>query len=151
MTEGEQQDIQPTDYKSLAAREIWIKPAGHGRLARVSAGFRWTSEERRLLWITAVGGAIGSLVTLLVVGLAVALDRLGSAAPNNKAALAHQENLLDNVTVVAAVVLLVALAYRGWRRRQPFDRSFRQWQWTLWSLIGALIVLALVGRAAGIH
>jgi hypothetical protein len=55
--------------------EIWIKPAEHGRLTKISRGFRWTAEERRLLWITAIGGAIGSLVTLQVVGLAVVIDR----------------------------------------------------------------------------
>lgn len=149
MTEGEQQDTQSADYKSLAAKEIWIKPAARGSLARVSAGFRWTPEERRLLWITAVGGAIGSLATLLVVGLAVAGDRIGTT--QNKPAQIRDDNIAIVGAVIVVIAVLAGFAFWAQRHRQSLDRAFRQWQRALWSLIIALLLLALVGRAAGIH
>lgn len=129
--------------------EIWIKPAQHGRLTKISTGFRWTPEERRLLWITAIGGAIGSLVTLLVVGLAVAIDRW--KPPGGKAREVHDQNIEQIVLGVIIVGLLASFALRGWRRRQPFDRSFHQWQRFMWLALAGLVLLALVGRAAGIH
>lgn len=149
MTEGEHPDIQPADYKTLAAREIWIKPANQGRLARASAGFRWNPEERRLLWITSVGGAVGSLVVLLIVGLAVGIDRWKPSG--GKAGTVRAQDIEQLVTLIIVAGLLGALAFRGWRKRQPFDRTFDLWKRIMWLAAVALILLALVGRAAGIH
>jgi hypothetical protein len=74
MTEGEQQDIQPVSYNTLAAKKIWIKPRKPSLAAQTGLTeiFKWSPAERRLFLITLIGCLAANVGTVLVIGLAIA-------------------------------------------------------------------------------
>jgi hypothetical protein len=118
--------------------------------------WRLDREEQRLLFVTFVGGAASFVVGASIVGAAIALARAFTNANKHAAAVKHAEI----ITLVSVVILGAALigarfvADRADKYRLSIDRAVLGVGFVLLgvaALLGVVIVLAVIGIAAGVH
>ena len=125
-----------------------------------AAGHRsWvTSEDGRLQMITFAVTLAANLVTVLVIGGALALVRAFRVTASygidgHPASQQPLYNLLLVTVVVAVVCGVLAYRARVWSRREPDDRS-RWWVYVIalicFAVLLLVLLLAVLGEAAGI-
>jgi fluoride ion exporter CrcB/FEX len=122
-------------HEGLTEREAWEK---------IRAEFRgWTAADRRMLWITIIGGLMVNVVTVLIIGLAL----LYAHATN--AMSPHATELTGNIGLVV-VFSTLALVWWGTRNGQRRAKFVLPLIIFVLSIISLSLVLGAIGSAAGL-
>jgi hypothetical protein len=126
---GAQETVTKEPHE-LTEREAWEWIKGEFR--------GWSVADRRLLWITIIGGLAVNIVTILIVGLAVAWAR----SP-------REPWLLTGVMPVVLILFLPVLFW-GDRNRKARRKIVLPLLVVVVGLTVTVVLLALIGKAAGI-
>ena len=106
----------------------------------------WSTNDKRILLITIVGGLAANVGTVLVVGLAVIFLRLVSSRWGAQHSIG---NITGAVNVSAGVVAGLVIWFRRRRSKQVFNLPLYIVN-SIWISFGVVFLLVLVGLAAGI-
>jgi hypothetical protein len=100
-----------------------------------------TAEDKKLLVITIAGTIIGAVGAAAIIGIAIALARVVKSDTNPG---------FEWAWIAIALLAGSVVLRRTWRQASAARGFWRMLAWAT-ALLGAVLLLAVIGLAAGIH